>query len=145
MATVSGEIDIHATPAAILDVLADLGNYPQWSAVHKRTSVQSRFPDGRPQRATMAVTAAGLTDEQVLDYSWSTSGVSWDLVRSTSQRGQHGSYTITRGPKGASHVRYDLDISPAIPVPGIVVRQVMRKAVSAATSGLRDRVESLAR
>lgn len=40
-------------------------------------------------------------------------------------------------------MRYDLDISPAIPVPGFLVRQVIKKAVTAATEGLRRRVESL--
>jgi hypothetical protein len=143
MATVSGEVDIRATPKQILDVIADLAHYPEWSSVHKRATVEQYGPDGRPSRATMAVTAAGLTDEQVLDYEWAADGVAWSLVKSGQQRDQHGSYAIHRASRGVSHVRYELDITPAIPVPGIIVRQVMRKAVSAATEGLRKRVESL--
>lgn len=143
MATVSGEVDIRATPAEILDVIADLPEYPSWSSVHKRASVEERGADGRPRRATMAVAAVGLTDEQVLDYTWTKHGVKWKLVSSGQQRDQHGSYAITAKGGGMSHVRYDLDIVPAIPVPGFVVRQVMRKAVTAATDGLRKRVESL--
>src|SRR5690242_14682589 len=92
MATVAADVDIRATPEAILDVLADLPHYPEWSAVHKRTHVDSRTADGRPQRATMAVAAAGLTDEQTIDYHWHADGVDWDLVRSGQQRGQHGLY-----------------------------------------------------
>jgi hypothetical protein len=143
MATVSGEVDIRATPKQILDVIADLAQYPDWSSVHKRATVERYGADGRPSRATMAVTAAGLTDEQVLDYEWAADGVTWSLVKSGQQRDQHGSYAIHRVSRGMSHVHYDLDITPAIPVPGIIVRQVMRKAVSAATDGLRRRVESL--
>lgn len=144
MVAVSGEVDVDATPAEILDVIADLAQYPLWSSVHKRATIDKRFPDGHPQRATMAVSAAGLVDEQVLDYHWTTHKVTWKLVKPTGQqRDQHGSYTITARKSGGSHVRYDLDITPAIPLPGFIVRRVMRSALTAATDGLRDRVESL--
>lgn len=142
MATVSATIDIDATPAEILAVLADLPAYPEWSAVHKNVSVETRFPDGHPKRATMGVTAVGLTDTQVLDYTWTAHGVRWTLVKPTlQQKLQQGSYAITKGP-GASHVAYELRIDPAIPLPGLIVRQVMKKAVAAATGGLKQRVES---
>jgi hypothetical protein len=144
MVAVSGEVDVHATPAQILDVIADLAQYPLWSSVHKRAAVDKRYPDGHPQRATMAVAAAGRVDEQTIDYTWSADKVSWKLVKPTGQqRDQHGSYTITARKGGVSHVRYDLDIRPAIPLPGLIVRRVMHSAVVAATDGLRDRVESL--
>lgn len=142
MAVVHGEVDVQATPAQVLSVLADLPSYPRWSAVHKRVRVDEMGRDGRPRRATMTVTAAGLADEQVLDYKWTRSGMSWSLVKAGQQRDQHGTYVISkRG--GVAHVTYDLDIRPAIPMPGFVVRQVMKKAVAAATEGLRERVESL--
>src|SRR5664279_1605448 len=143
MATVSAEVDIQATPDEILDVIADLAQYPLWSSVHKRATIESRYPGGRPKRAVMAVAAVGLTDEQVLDYTWKGHGVSWTLVKSGQQKDQRGSYAIRRGAGGVSHVRYDLRIDPAFPLPDIIVRQVMKKAVRAATEGLKGRVESL--
>jgi polyketide cyclase/dehydrase/lipid transport protein len=142
MAVVHGEVDVQATPAQVLRVLADLPSYPSWSSVHKRVRVDEMGRDGRPRRATMTVTAAGLADEQVLEYKWTRSGMSWSLVRAGQQRDQHGSYVISNR-DGVAHVTYDLDIRPAIPMPGFVVRQVMKKAVAAATDGLRERVESL--
>lgn len=142
MAVVHGEVDVRATPAQVLSVLADLPAYPRWSSVHKRVRVDEVGRDGRPRRATMTVTAAGMADEQVLDYKWTRSGMSWSLVRAGQQRDQHGSYVISKH-GSAAHVTYDLDIRPAIPMPAFVVRQVMKKAVAAATEGLRDRVESL--
>jgi hypothetical protein len=143
MVSVSGETDIRASAREILDVIADLPKYPEWSAVHKRATVDECDDAGRPRRATMAVTAAGLTDEQVLDYEWTAHGVSWSLVKAGQQSDQHGSYTIARKREGVSHVRYDLEITPVFPMPGIIVRRVMRKAVESATEGLRARVESL--
>ncbi len=142
MATVSATIDIKATPTEILAVIADLPAYPQWSAVHKQATVETRFPDGRPKRASMGVSAVGLTDTQLLDYTWSAHGVSWSLVKPTlQQKDQQGSYSITKG-AGVSHVRYELRIDPAIPMPGLIIRQVMKKAISSATDGLKKRVES---
>ena len=142
MATLSAEIDIRATPDRILDVIADLSSYPQWSSVHRRATVTERDERGRPRRATMAVAAAGLTDEQTLDYTWSADGVLWTLVSSAQQKRQEGGYSITAGSGDVSHVRYQLSIDPSIPMPGILVRQIMRKAVSAATDGLKRRVET---
>ncbi|HET6876562.1 MAG TPA: SRPBCC family protein [Jatrophihabitans sp.] len=141
MATVSADIDIHAEPRAVLDVLADLPDYPSWSAVHKSAVVERRHPNGRPARAKMAVSAVGLTDEQTLDYRWGADHVEWTLVHSGQQRAQRGSYTIHGGTDGISHVHYELTIDPLVPMPGILVRQVMRKAVNAATTGLKQRVE----
>lgn len=143
MATVNTTIDIHATPEQVMAVLADLPAYPQWSSVHRRASVDSTFPDGKPKQATMAVAAVGLTDTQVLDYHWSPHGVHWSLVKSGQQKDQHGSYAITHGKDGMCHVRYELQIDPLLPMPGLIVRQVMKKAVTAATEGLKQRVESL--
>lgn len=142
MATVSAEFDVHATPAEILDVIADLSEYPQWSSVHRGASVETTS-HGRPARATMVVAAAGLSDKQTLDYTWAPDGVRWTLVKSGQQKFQEGGYRISRGRGGVSHVRYDLTIDPLVPMPGIIVRQVMKKAVKAATDGLRLRIESL--
>ena len=142
MARVDADVDIHATPDKILDVIADLTAYPHWSAVHKSARIDDRFGDGRPRRATMGVAAVGLSDEQVIDYEWADGHVSWALVKAGQQRDQHGSYDITRGPGDTSRVHYHLDITPSIPLPDFVVRRVMRKAVTAATDGLKREVES---
>lgn len=141
MATVNAEIDIRATGEQILSVLADLPHYPEWSAVHKQALILERDANGRPKRAKMSVAAAGLTDQQTLDYIWRANSVEWSLVRSLQQRSQVGRYSIRSGKDGTSHVRYELTIDPAIPVPGFLVRAVMGKAVKAATEGLKQRVE----
>jgi len=141
MATATADFEVQASRERILDVLADLPHYPEWSAVHKATDVLERDSHGRPKRVSMAVAAGGMTDHQTLDYVWSADGVQWSLVRSGQQRHQTGRYSINPGKRGTSRVRYELTIDPAIPVPGFVVRAVMRKAVSAATDGLKRRVE----
>jgi ribosome-associated toxin RatA of RatAB toxin-antitoxin module len=143
MATITAEFDVQATPEKILDVIADMEHYAQWSAVHKHMQVDEEFPDGRPQRVTMQVAAVGMSDTQVLEYVWTKQSVSWTLVKPTlQQRRQHGSYAITGHKDGTSHVRYELTIDPAIPLPHVIVRQVMKKAVASATLGLKHHLES---
>jgi hypothetical protein len=142
MPTMNAKIDVVATPVEILAVIADVSAYPQWSAVHKWTTVESAFLDGRPRRATMGVSAAGLIDTQVVDYVWTANGVRWSLVKPTrQQKDQRGSYSIT-GAGDVSHVRCELTIDPAVRLPGIIVRQIMKKAIRAGTDGLKQRVES---
>jgi hypothetical protein len=141
MVSITADVDIDASPGEILDVLADLPHYPEWSAVHRAATVETRFPTGRPKRATMAVRAAGMTDEQTLEYEWHRTGLDWSLVHSGQQRRQEGHYAITKGPHGGSHVHYELQIDPAIPVPSFIAKAIMKKAASAATEGLKHRVE----
>ena len=76
------EIVIEATPAEILDVIADLESLTEWSEPHQSSEVLERNKDGRPVKAKMKVKAAGITDEQVVAYTWSNNKVSWTLVSS---------------------------------------------------------------
>jgi hypothetical protein len=143
MVAITADVDIHASVPEILEVLADLPHYPEWSAVHKRATVEASYPSGRPKRATMAVRAAGMTDEQTIDYEWHRDGLDWKLVHSGQQRSQVGHYTITKGTDGTSHVHYELSIDPTIPVPGFLARTIMKKAAVSATEGLRHRIEDV--
>lgn len=138
----TAKIDVKATPGQILAVIADVSAYPQWSAVHKWTTIDSTFQDGRPRRVAMGVSAAGFTDTVVVDYAWTANGVSWSLVKPTlQQKDQRGSYSIVDG-GDVSHVQCELSIDPAVPMPGIMVRAIMKKAIQAGTHGLKQRVES---
>jgi hypothetical protein len=142
MPTMTAKIDIKATPGEILAVIADVSDYAQWSAVHKWTTIDSTYPDGRPRRVTMGVSASGLTDTLVLDYAWTANGVSWSLVKPThQQKDQRGSYSIIDG-GDVSQVHCELTIDPAVPLPGIIVRAIMKNAIRAGTDGLKQRVES---
>jgi hypothetical protein len=91
----------------------------------------------------MSVAAAGLADVQTIDYRWRDDGVDWTLVRSGRQRAQEGHYAISAFRDGTTHVHYELRIDPAIPLPRLIVRAVMRRAVTAATEGLKRRAETL--
>ncbi len=137
--TANKDVDIDADPAAVLDVLADVEGLPSWSPVHKKIEVIDRFDDGRPHHVKMAVSILGINDEQVVEYTWTDTTVSWDLVEGSQQKSQHGEYTLTPTAKG-TRVAFELTIDPKIPIPGFLIRKGTKTILEAATEGLRRQV-----
>jgi uncharacterized membrane protein len=135
----SREIVIEASPEEILDVIGDFETMPEWSGPHQSAEVLDIGDDGRPSQVKMKVKVAGITDEQVVAYTWSGNEVSWTLVRSAQQRSQDGSYTLT--PKGdATLVKFEITADPQVPLPGFVLRRAVKGTVDSATQELRNRV-----
>ena len=68
----SGEIDVHATPAAIIATIVDFATYPEWSSAHKKAVVEETDAQGRPSRVRMTMSMVGISDEQVVDYTFAS-------------------------------------------------------------------------
>ncbi|WKG02649.1 SRPBCC family protein [Mycolicibacterium sp. HK-90] len=135
----SREVVIEATPEEILDVVADVEATPTWSPQYQRAEILETYDDGRPKQVKMTVKAAGLTDEQVIEYTWSENKVSWTLVRAGQLKAQDASYTLT--PEGdKTRVRFDITIDLSVPLPGFILKRTMKGGVETATDGLRKQV-----
>jgi ribosome-associated toxin RatA of RatAB toxin-antitoxin module len=135
----SKEVLIEATPEEILDVIADVESTPSWSPQYTRAEIIERYDDGRPRQVKMTVKAAGLTDDQVIEYTWADNKVSWTLVSAGQLKAQDASYTLT--PQGdKTRVRFDISIDLAVPLPGFIVKRTMKGGVETATDGLRKQV-----
>lgn len=135
----SREVVIEATPQEILDVVADVEATPSWSPQYQRAEILESYDDGRPKQVKMTVKAAGLTDEQVIEYTWSENKVSWTLVRAGQLKAQDASYTLT--PQGdKTKVRFDITIDLSVPLPGFILKRTMKGGVETATEGLRKQV-----
>ena len=138
----SREIVIEARPEEILDVIADVEAMPEWSGPHQSAEVLETGDDGRPSQVKMKVKVAGITDEEVVAYTWSGNEVSWTLVSSAQQRSQDGGYKLTpKGPKGeATLVKFEITVDPRVPLPGFVLKRAVKGTVDSATQELRNRV-----
>ena len=135
----SREVVIEATPEQILDVIADVEATPTWSPQYEKAEVLERFDDGRPKQVKMTVKAAGLTDEQVIEYTWDEQKVSWTLVKAGQIKAQDASYTLT--PEGdKTRVRFDIALDLSVPLPGFIVKRTIKGGVETATEGLRKQV-----
>jgi ribosome-associated toxin RatA of RatAB toxin-antitoxin module len=135
----SREVTIEATPEEILDVIADVESTPTWSPQYQSAEVMEAYDNGRPRRVKMKIKTAGISDEQVVDYTWADDIVSWTLVSAGQLKAQDASYTLT--PDGdKTKVKFDITIDLSIPLPGFVLKRAMKGAMETATDGLRKQV-----
>ncbi|BBZ77721.1 cyclase [Mycolicibacterium anyangense] len=135
----SREVTIEATPEEILDVIADVESTPTWSPQYQSAEVLDSYDNGRPRQVKMKIKAAGLTDEQIVEYTWTDSGASWTLVKAGQLRSQDASYTLT--PDGEkTRVRFEITVDPSVPIPGFLLKRTMKGAMETATDGLRKQV-----
>ena len=97
------------------------------------------YDDGRPRTVKMKIKAAGISDDQVVEYSWADNEASWTLVKAGQLRSQDAKYTLT--PEGdKTKVRFDLSIDLSVPLPGFIVKRTIKGAMETATDGLRKQV-----
>ncbi|BBZ02779.1 cyclase [Mycolicibacterium chitae] len=135
----SREVVIEATPREILDVIADVESTPSWSPQYQKAQILDTYDDGRPRQAKMTIKAAGLTDDQVIEYTWTDTSVSWTLVSAGQVKAQDASYTLT--PEGdKTRVRFDMKVDPSVPIPGFLLKRTLKGGMETATDGLRKQV-----
>ena len=135
----SREVVIEATPEEILDVIADVEANPTWSPQYQSSEILETYDDGRPKQAKMVIKAAGLTDTQVIEYTWTDTSVSWTLVSAGQLKAQDAKYTLTHdGPK--TKVRFDMTVDPSVPLPGFLLKRTLKGGMETATDGLRKQV-----
>ena len=91
-------IVIQAPSDKVMDVIADLGEYPSWVSAAKSVEVLESGPDGRARKARFVLDAGMVKDTYVLRYDWAADGksVSWSLLSGDLQKAQDGSYRLTR-------------------------------------------------
>jgi len=135
----SREVVIEASPEEILGVIADVKSAPTWSPQYQSAEILEAYEDGRPKRVKMKIKAAGLTDEQEVEYSWTDTSASWTLIKAGQLKSQEATYTLT--PQGdKTKVRFDLKVDPSVPIPGFLLKRTLKGAMETATDGLRKQV-----
>lgn len=135
----SREVLVEATAEEILDVIADVESTPDWSPQYQKAEVLETYDDGRPHRVKMKVKSAGISDELVVEYTWTDSSASWTLVSAGQLKAQDGKYTLT--PEGDKiRLRFDLTADPSVPIPGFILKRALKGAMETATDGLRKQV-----
>ena len=138
----SREVVIEASPEEILAVIADVKSAPTWSSQYQSAEVLDTYKDGRPKQVKMKVKAAGITDEQTVEYIWGENTAGWTLIKAGQLKTQNARYTLT--PQGdKTKVRFDIEVDLSIPLPGFIVKQAIKGAVDTATNGLRKQVLKL--
>ncbi|MGV0717296.1 SRPBCC family protein [Mycolicibacterium sp. XJ662] len=136
-------IYIDADPSTVMDVIADIGSYPDWVAEYKETEVLETDEQGNPKTARLVLDAAVLKDTMVLSYEWPPDrlSVTWSLVSSSLLRSLNGAYRLA--PKGSgTDVTYELAVDLIIPMIGLLKRKAERRLTDTALKDLKKRVEA---
>ena len=138
----SGSIDIDADPETIMNVIADLTVYPEWSDGVKSVEVLTEYEDGRPGDARFTVESGPIKDSYVLAYEWNgNESVSWQLPEGGVLTAMDGTYALTDNGDGRTHVDYRLMVGLSIPMIGMIRRKAEKVIVDTALKGLKARVE----
>jgi ribosome-associated toxin RatA of RatAB toxin-antitoxin module len=136
-------IYIDADPGTVMDVIADIGSYPEWVSEYNDAEVLESDEEGYPKTARLVLEAAVLRDTMVLAYEWppDRKSVRWKLVSSSLLRGLEGAYHLS--PKGSgTDVTYELSVDVMIPMIGLLKRKAERRIIDTALKDLKKRVEA---
>jgi uncharacterized membrane protein len=142
MASASRCFTIMATPQEILGVMMDVEALPEWSGAHQSAVVLEHDDDGRPRRSRSIMRNVGITDEQELEYTYPDNGFGWRLVSSRHLKRQDAVYTLTADGE-QTRITLQLNIEPAAPIPGFIMRLVVQAVIQTATDGLTKRVRTM--
>lgn len=135
-------IYIEADPTTVMDVIADIGSYPEWVNEYKETEVLETDENGNPKKARLVLDAAVLKDTMVLEYVWppDRTSVTWTLVSSSLLRSLNGAYRLA--PKGSgTEVTYELSVDLVVPMIGLLKRKAERRLTDTALKDLKKRAE----
>jgi ribosome-associated toxin RatA of RatAB toxin-antitoxin module len=138
-------IVINASPAAIMDVIADLPAYPEWSDGIKEVTVLALYEDdNRPADARFNLASGAIKDIYELEYDWDgDTRVSWTLTKGDMLTAMDGVYELLGNGDGSTTVNYKLAVDVKIPMIGMIKRKAEKVIVDTALKGLKKRVESL--
>jgi ribosome-associated toxin RatA of RatAB toxin-antitoxin module len=133
---------INATPAQVMDVIADLASYPEWSDGVKSVEVLTEYEDGRPADAHFVVDAGAIKDSYSLEYDWEEDrSVTWRLTEGQMLKALDGVYQLTDNGDGTTTVVYQLSVDVSIPMIGLIKRKAEKVIIDTALRGLKERVE----
>jgi len=141
----SSSITVAADRAAVMEVIADFGSYPDWATGVRSADVVEADPGGRPRRVRFTLDAGLIKDSYVLGYEWDgDAAVRWQLAEPGSMLTEmSGAYVLTSDGPGTK-VSYELAVGTRVPLLGLIRRRAEKTIVDTALRGLKSRVETSA-
>ena len=139
----TSSIIVDATPAQVMEVIADFPAYPEWAQGMKQAEVVKVGSDGRAEQVHFELEAAPIKDSYTLAYDWQgDSAVKWNLVEGRMLKAMEGAYELRPSGEG-TEVTYRLAVEVSIPMIGMLRRKAEKVIIDTALKGLKKRVEAL--
>jgi ribosome-associated toxin RatA of RatAB toxin-antitoxin module len=139
----TSSIAIGASPAQVMEVIADLDAYPDWADGVKAVEVRSTTDDGRPEQVWFTIDNGPIKDSYVLAYAWQGDrAVSWRLAeRGAVLKALDGAYDLADNGDGSTEVTYRLTVAVSLPMIGMLKRKAEKVIIDTALKGLKRRIE----
>jgi ribosome-associated toxin RatA of RatAB toxin-antitoxin module len=139
-----GSIEVHATPAEVMAVVADFEAYPGWVGNLEEVEVLAHDRRGRGTRVAFRLGTPWGEQAYTLTYRYQPrdAGMSWTYVEG-SLEDLAGSYALEPAGDGTTRVTYQLEVALGMPIPGFLMRQAAKQIVRSALGDLKRRVESM--
>jgi len=140
--TTESSISITAPAARVMEVIADLLSYPEWSDGVRSVEVLTEYEDGRPGDARFTIESGPIKDTYELAYEWNgDESVSWSLTSGGMLTAMEGSYVLSVQGDELTSVTYRLTVDVNLPMIGMIKRKAEKVIVETALAGLKRRVE----
>jgi ribosome-associated toxin RatA of RatAB toxin-antitoxin module len=136
-------IVINAPADAVMQVIADVLAYPQWSDGVRSVEILTTYEDLKPADVVFVVDAGAIKDTYQLEYDWSDDNrvVTWTLTSGEMLKAMDGAYRLTDNGNSTTTVVYQLAVDVSIPMIGMIRRKAEKVIVDTALKGLKERVE----
>lgn len=132
---------VSASPDEVMDVIVDLGSYPEWADGVKHVEIHETDDEGRPVEATFEVDAQVQRVTYRLRYTHETNRLSWRLIDSNVLTQLDGIYDLQDRGSGTTEVEYVIEADISIPMPGFIKKRAAKVILNTGLRGLKRRVE----
>jgi ribosome-associated toxin RatA of RatAB toxin-antitoxin module len=144
MPVLSKTVEVGADAAAVMAIVADFEQYPEWSDGVKGCWVLARYDDGRPSQLRLDAGYQGFegTYIQAVYYPGP------NQIQTVMQQGelfkkQEQLFSVVE--TGASSLlTVDIDVEPSLPVPAPLVKSMLNNVLDHRAENLKLRAEQLA-
>ena len=144
MPLVSKTVEVDATAAAIMAIVADFQTYPEWNDEVKAVYILARYDDGRPSQLRIDTEIQGYPGTYIQAVYYPGPG----QIQTVMQQGelfskQNQVFSVVEM-GSASLLTVDLDVEISIPgVPALMVKKIVNDALDHVAGNLKSRAEQM--
>ncbi|OFJ54133.1 SRPBCC family protein [Mycolicibacterium grossiae] len=144
MPIVSKTVEVSASAATIMAIVADFEAYPQWNEEIKGCWILARYDDGRPSQLRLDTSVQGMEGVYIQAVYYPGP----NQIQTVMQQGEHFSKqeqifsVVEMGP--TTLLTVDFDVETTMPIPKPMVKKVVGDAMDYLADNLKARAEQLA-
>ena len=143
MPIVSKTVEVAATPAVIMSIVADFERYPEWNREVKGCWVLARYDDGRPSQLRLDVEIQGIAGTYITAVYYPSPEQIYTMLQQGDLFAKQEQTFSVVSIGTSSLLTVDLDVETKMSVPKPMVKKVINDALDYLADNLKARAEQL--